>query len=403
MLENAIVAKMPNPELTKIVGEANYANLNKVRKEVYQNLYAIDSPYGGGTNGHLGLGMPNEQYTQRTGHRFEIPDDPGVYDANIAHNAGTITQARREAEFNENKRAYQTAKAVEKIIKQQLKKALPVTLLNEIEDEIEGLENVTIIDIFDHCFDRKGRITDTMIDENNARIDEPYDPALGIAVYIKNMEECQQLATDAGDAFTDMQLVRKGQLAMAKTGLFDEYYKQWLRQQRNQRTWVNFKTFWTDAINEWDELNKLTAKGPTFGINAATQEDVQHNLEYAIDNLAMAAATDKSVIQKLTDTNNGLMTQLNTASETIKRLTEDNQKLLQMVEYMTKRQPMPKRQMKVKDDEWDPEGYCWSHGFKCRKGHNSMTCTAQKHGHKRDATRSNIMGGSMANKEWAPK
>ena len=32
-----------------------------------------------------------------------------------------------------------------------------------------------------------------------------------------------------------------------------------------------------------------------------------------------------------------------------------------------------------------------------------MTCTAQKHGHKREATRSNIMGGSTVNKEWTPK
>ena len=62
-----------------------------------------------------------------------------------------------------------------------------------------------------------------MIDENNSRVNEPYDPALGITVNIKTMEECQQLATDAGDAFTDMQLVRKGQLAMAKRGLFEDF------------------------------------------------------------------------------------------------------------------------------------------------------------------------------------
>ena len=67
-----------------------------------------------------------------------------------------------------------------------------------------------------------------MIDENNNCVDEPFDPALGITVYIKTMEECQQLATDAGDAFTDMQLVQKGKLAMAKTGLFEEYYREWL-------------------------------------------------------------------------------------------------------------------------------------------------------------------------------
>ena len=69
------------------------------------------------------------------------------------------------------------------------------------------MDTVIIPEIFEHCFDRKGRITDTMIDENNNRVDEPFDPTLGITVYIKNMEECQQVATDAGDAFTDTKLV----------------------------------------------------------------------------------------------------------------------------------------------------------------------------------------------------
>ena len=65
-IENAIVGKMPNLEITKFLGEANYSNLNKIRKEVFQNLYTIKSPYGGGANGHLGMGMPEEQYVQRT-------------------------------------------------------------------------------------------------------------------------------------------------------------------------------------------------------------------------------------------------------------------------------------------------------------------------------------------------
>ena len=92
-IENAILAKMPNPELIRIVGKANYTNLNKVHKEVYQNLYAIECPYGGGANGHLGMGMPEEQYVQQTGNQFVVPNNLGVYDAAISHNAGAITQA----------------------------------------------------------------------------------------------------------------------------------------------------------------------------------------------------------------------------------------------------------------------------------------------------------------------
>ena len=48
--------------------------------------------------------MPKEQYVQQTGVHFAVPENPGVYDPNIAPNAVAIVQARREAKFNENKK-----------------------------------------------------------------------------------------------------------------------------------------------------------------------------------------------------------------------------------------------------------------------------------------------------------
>ena len=52
------------------------------------------------------------------------------------------------------------------------------------------------------------------------------------------------------------------------------------------------------------------------------------------------------------------------------------------------------------DSQMDPVGYCWSHGYKVKQGHNSATCTRKKPGHQDAATRTNIMGGSTTNKNW---
>eukprot|EP00970_Alexandrium_tamarense_P017459 scaffold9620_cov75-Alexandrium_tamarense.AAC.1 len=52
---------------------------------------------------------------------------------------------------------------------------------------------------------------------------------------------------------------------------------------------------------------------------------------------------------------------------------------------------------------WDPSGYCWTHGYKVKKGHNSKTCKTRGEGHQESATRSNIMGGNEANKNWVAK
>ena len=51
----------------------------------------------------------------------------------------------------------------------------------------------------------------------------------------------------------------------------------------------------------------------------------------------------------------------------------------------------------------DPNGYCWSHGFKVKMGHTSMTCTKHLAEHRDGATRVNTMGGKDYNKDWKPQ
>jgi hypothetical protein len=43
--------------------------------------------------------------------------------------------------------------------------------------------------------------------------------------------------------------------------------------------------------------------------------------------------------------------------------------------------------------------YCWTHGYKIARNHTSMNFMFPKTGHKKEATKSDNMGGSQANKE----
>ena len=128
-------------------------------------------------------------------------------------------------------------------MRNQLQRALPTTLLVEIEDDITGLNGVSIIDIFKHCFDRCGHINDTLIDDNNSKADEPFTRNEGMANYIRRIEQCQQLASDAGIAWTDVQLVQWAQTAMRKCGLFRDEYKEWVLRPRAEQSWVDFKRY----------------------------------------------------------------------------------------------------------------------------------------------------------------
>ena len=60
--ETAVLAKMPHETLNKVTGDGDYLQLQLARNQVYQNLSAVPSTYGTGTDGHLGIGMTPGQY-----------------------------------------------------------------------------------------------------------------------------------------------------------------------------------------------------------------------------------------------------------------------------------------------------------------------------------------------------
>ena len=51
---------------------------------------------------------------------------------------------------------------------------------------------------------------------------------------------------------------------------------------------------------------------------------------------------------------------------------------------------------------FDPLGYCWSHGYKCKHGHSSATCNKKKPGHQVTAKRGDTQGGATWNQDWKP-
>ena len=108
----------------------------------------------------------------------------GIYDAPNGATVSHVTRSLHEAEHNEAQQAFRTNKAVEPIIKNQIKQSIPSSLIIKIEDKITGLNNIDIIDILDHVQQQHEKINDNLIDENNLRFREPFDATLRITAHI---------------------------------------------------------------------------------------------------------------------------------------------------------------------------------------------------------------------------
>ena len=98
------------------------------------------------------------------------------------------------------------------------------------------------------------------------------------------------------------------------------------------------------------------------------------DISSALDNLALAASNDSGALQKL----------MNTCD----KLVETNKKLVAQLETL-------KTRNQTQTTKWDPNGYCWTHGYLVGKFHNSASCRSPAPGHKTEASKENRMEGSV--------
>ena len=115
-----------------------------------------------------------------------------------------------------------------------------------------------------------------------------------MAAYIRRIEECQQLAEDSGEGWSDFQLVRAEHTRMGQSGLYADAYLIWQRRTQAQKTWVAFKMYWTDTFQEHKDINKLTADNAGFGENSAMESETHDKkLDAAMENLVAIISSEK--------------------------------------------------------------------------------------------------------------
>ena len=79
MTVDEIVTLFEFPELPTTKDKPTYAHTIDVRNKMYRNLVAVESSFGGGDCGHLGILMPTEPYRTKAGVDWIVPaSDPDM-------------------------------------------------------------------------------------------------------------------------------------------------------------------------------------------------------------------------------------------------------------------------------------------------------------------------------------
>ncbi len=142
----------------------------------------------------------------------------------------------------------------------------------------------------------------------------------------------------------------------------------------------------------------MIANNSAFANQAATNAKQAAMMAKSLDNLANATIQKNVTVEKLVTANEKLAKALANANTAITRLCLPNPPNPPPTpSRSTTNNHCPLHWSAVRPD-WDPTGYCMTHGFKVKHGHTSATCTHQQDGHNTAATQSNPKGGSKDNK-----
>ena len=124
-----------------------------------------------------------------------------------------------------------------------------------------------------------------------------------------------------------------------------------------------------------------------------------------MDNLVAIMSSDKGQVETLIASNADLTVQIKALTDTNTRLTIENANLINIITKIAGTAPAAATAPAStnRDLHYDPNGYCWTHGYRVHKNHNSANCKSKAPGHQDAATRANPMGGSSKKKDWVKK
>lgn len=394
-----IVAKFPNKVLEAVIGEPTYETINRLVQILYGNAATLPTKLGGGRHGHIGLIMKATLYATLSNTAWVDPPNPGPT-ATIPNGASAAEREQLRAEHEAKVREYENEANMDTALKTLLLEAVPECYVKELRNRYTAFLGVKTRDLIDHLMDRYGKITPAELRDNKSRMEEPIDSSQPIDIYWQRVDDCIQYAADGNTPFTAEQILQTVLLAVMATGLYKDDVKAWRKKDPADKNWSSFKTHFAEAYHEMKEDQRLTSdQGGFHSANAMV------DVAGALDNLALAATADRDIVQQLTMANMELAASNATLTGQLAAITEQLGKAMETIKMLATKQGTKSghQQQKPPNTFVANQNYCWTHGYKLKGYHTSKTCPAKAEGHKDEATRSNTMGGSEANKDWKPE
>jgi hypothetical protein len=262
--------------------------------------------------------------------------------------------------------------------------------------------NVTALNIFNRLCEHSGGLQALNMELLTIQMSKYYEGTLDIPEYIFLLKDAQCKAARACLPVTNQTLTVLTFTTLLAANTFPRTTELWEELGPVNKTWAAWKTAYLAAHKR--RANCLrTTRGADYLSRANSAHSTTpspgllDSIDNALNNLASAASNKKAILEQLIASNSSLPTSNSNLTKDVKTFRD---------QLATKSRSGVCRVAGSNDPNKrrgpDPDGDCWSHGYRVGHGHNSHTCSHPNKGHQPTATHNNIMGSSMANKDWTP-
>jgi hypothetical protein len=317
-----------------------------------------------------------------------IPTSPGRALANTDGAVAQISAARHS--WEEAVHTYPTLTSVQQALKKQTITVFEPMYLDVLNDDMVCFANNTARAMLDDLFMAYDNITAVDLENNFEQMRRAWDPQQPDEYLFKQIQYCADYSEAGGFLIGHPQHRNVGYAKIFATGHFMSACRRWNEKTNVEKTWAQFKTHFAAAHRDHTQLQGESAATSGYHAeNAAvgqTEEQMAEATIGALANLATATAVDRGVVATLTEANALLAKQL-----------EDKSNELRELKALIKKEKTERRGQRSFNPSTN--NYCWTHGYKVANTHTSLSCNFPNQGHKREATRTDNMGGSQANKE----
>jgi hypothetical protein len=373
-----VLASFPHPILPSVEGEPDYQTIHATRKFLQANSRAIDIHLGGGTLGHLGLIVSDAAYsiiappTAKAPTFWVSPSAPGREPAETDGTVAKLSATRHL--WEEDVLTYRTCTSIQQALKKQIIGVFEPMYLEILNDNMVTYGNITAVDL----------------EINFEHMRRAWDPQQPVESLFKQIQDCADYSESGGVPIGPSQQINVGYAKIFATGQFMSACRRWNNKPAADKTWTHFKSHFAAAHRQNKQMKGGTAAHAGFHSANTTMTQTENHMAEAtigaLENLATSTAADRGVVAALTQVNARLVKQLEETSSELREL-----RALHHQERRDRRFP--------RNGNATVNNYFCTHGYKEGRTHTSLTCTTRNPGHKTEATRTDNMVGSQANKE----